>query len=176
MFRLLLCLCGTKISFGLNLFCSCLMFILFVSYVFGLSNFFSLCILMCGLRYVLVFVLNGFEASIMVGSMCLCVVSKSLDLVLPLCIVVNECTSVVLVEIGMALLLSSWYVNVLILIFFFGFVFVFKMLLILLKSLLIPHPFIYMYVGVLFIGMVINLSSHVCGFKLCCGVSKECDF
>ena len=47
------------------------MFVFFVSYVFVLSDLFSLCVMMCGLEHVLVLVFNGFEISVVVGNMCL---------------------------------------------------------------------------------------------------------
>ena len=83
--------------------------------------------------------LNDFKVSMLVGSMCLW--ERYKDLCVVLCILVYEWWIFVIVEIGITLLLSPWYVNVLSVRVFHSLVFYFKfmMLLFLLRSLLIPH-------------------------------------
>ena len=63
-------------------------YFLFFLYACGLSSLLSLYVLMCVLEYVLVFVLNDFEFSILVGSMCSWEASKGLCVVIYLCILV----------------------------------------------------------------------------------------
>ena len=96
---------------------------------------------MRGLELVLVFGFNVFKGSILVRSMCLWVVFKDLLLALSLflCIVLNECSSVVFVGIGMILLVSLWYVIVLAFEVSLIFVFMLKVLLVLSRPLLNPH-------------------------------------
>ncbi len=91
------------------------MCLIFVSYVCGFSSPFSLCVLMYGLEYVLVCLVDGIKASILVGGMCLWVVSSGLFMFLFfLCIILIECYGVFFVVFGMLLLLSLWYVVVMV--------------------------------------------------------------
>ena len=109
----------------------------FVLYVCGLSSLLSLYVIVCVLEYALVFVLNEFEVSMLVGIMCLWVVCTGLCMVL-LVYTLGCCVCFIVLVSAKATFFFK-LLNVLVFRVLVDFGFVFGLLYVFLKTILIPH-------------------------------------